>query len=50
MQTIVAGRLLYDQDSFRTLDLDTLAAEARAGGRFVRNLVEDLCYRPLSEF
>ena len=50
LQTIVAGRLLYDHGSFPSLDLDTLAAEARAGGCFVRNLVEDRRYRPLSEF
>ena len=50
LQTIVAGRLLYDHGSFPTLDLDTLAAEARAGGRFVRNLVEGRRYRPLPEF
>lgn len=50
LQTIVAGRLLYDRGVFPTLNMEALASEARAGASFVRNLVEGRRYRPLPNF
>lgn len=50
VQTIVAGKLLYDRGTFPTLDMEQLAAEARAGGTFVRTVAEAKRYKPLPQF
>jgi 5-methylthioadenosine/S-adenosylhomocysteine deaminase len=50
LQTIVAGRILFDQGSFPTIDLDKLFEDAGAGGRHMREVVEGRRYRPLGGF
>jgi 5-methylthioadenosine/S-adenosylhomocysteine deaminase len=49
-QTIVAGRVLYDRGAFATVDLERLAAEARAGAEYVEGVVGARRYRPLPGF
>jgi cytosine/adenosine deaminase-related metal-dependent hydrolase len=50
LQTIVAGRVLYDRGSFATIDLDRIRAEAAAGAEHVRGVVGDRRYKTLPSF
>ncbi len=46
-QTMVDGRLLYDDGTFTTLDIDALSAESQAGAEHVREVLKDRRYQPL---
>jgi hypothetical protein len=46
-QTMVDGRLLYDDGTFTTLDIDALRAESHAGAGHVRAVLKNRRYRPL---
>ncbi len=46
-QTMVDGRLLYDDGTFTTLDIGALSAETRAGAEHVRTVLKNRRYRPL---
>ena len=48
MQTIVAGRILYDRGTFTTIDLDKLRGEAFAGATHVRSILSGRRYKPLA--
>jgi 5-methylthioadenosine/S-adenosylhomocysteine deaminase len=50
LQTIVAGRVLYDRGTFATIDLERIAAEAKAGAEYVRGVVGERRYKPLPGF
>lgn len=45
--TIVAGKVLYSDGEFPTIDIDRLRQEAAAGASFVSDLVAARRYRPL---
>ncbi|KRE24468.1 hypothetical protein ASE66_04350 [Bosea sp. Root483D1] len=45
--TIVAGRVLYSDGEFATIDIERLREEATAGASFVSDLVAERRYRPL---
>ncbi|SFD70423.1 Amidohydrolase family protein [Bosea sp. CRIB-10] len=45
--TIVAGKILYSDGEFPTIDIDRLREEAAAGASFVSDLVAERRYRPL---
>ena len=45
--TIVAGKVLYSDGEFPTIDIDRLREEATAGASFVRDVVAERRYRPL---
>ena len=45
--TIVAGKVLYSDGEFATIDIERLREEAKAGARFVSEVVADRRYRPL---
>jgi 5-methylthioadenosine/S-adenosylhomocysteine deaminase len=45
--TIVAGKILYSDGAFPTIDIERLREEAMAGARFVSDAVADRRYRPL---
>ena len=45
--TIVAGKILYSDGAFPTIDIERLREEATAGARFVSDAVADRRYRPL---
>jgi 5-methylthioadenosine/S-adenosylhomocysteine deaminase len=47
-QTIVDGRILYDDGVYTTVDLERLRAESAAGAAQVREAVSDRRYRPLA--
>ena len=49
-QTIVAGRVLYDDGAFPTIDIEQLAEEAVAGAAHARSVVEGRRYRLLGPF
>ena len=48
--TIVAGRVLYQDGEFKTIDMDRLRADAKAGAAFVRAVVEERRYKPFPAF
>ncbi|WP_127521487.1 amidohydrolase family protein [Mesorhizobium sp. Z1-4] len=50
VQTIVAGRVLYDRGNFTTIDMQALREEASAGADKVRQEVASRRYRPLPAF
>ncbi|MVA95794.1 amidohydrolase family protein [Nitratireductor sp. CAU 1489] len=50
LQTVVAGRVLYDRGNFATIDMQGLRDEATAGAAKVRQEVVDRRYRPLPAF
>jgi len=45
--TIVAGKVLYSDGEFPTIDIERLREEATAGARFVGDVVSERRYRPL---
>lgn len=45
--TIVAGKVLYSDGEFATIDIERLREEATAGASFVSDLVAERRYRPL---
>ena len=45
LQTVVAGRVLYDRGAYRTVDLDRLDADARAISPKVRDAVNPRRYQ-----
>jgi 5-methylthioadenosine/S-adenosylhomocysteine deaminase len=50
LQTIVAGRVLYDRGAFPTIDLDRLRAEAASGAAIVRETLAGRRFKPLPSF
>ena len=48
--TIVAGRVLYRDGQFMTVDLDRLRREATAGAAHVKAIVEERRYKPFPAF
>jgi hypothetical protein len=48
--TIVAGRVLYQDGEFTTIDIERLRAEAAAGAAYVRGIVEEKRYKPFPAF
>ncbi|MBM6583536.1 amidohydrolase family protein [Microvirga sp. BT689] len=50
MQTVVAGRILYDRGSYPTIDIDKLRVDAQVGASKVRDEVLDRRFRSLSHF
>jgi len=50
LQTIVAGRVLYDRGELTTIDLPAIAAQARKGADYVRGIVGERRYKPLPSF
>jgi 5-methylthioadenosine/S-adenosylhomocysteine deaminase len=50
LQTIVAGRVLYDRGSFATIDIEKLAVAAAAGAAHARSVLDGRRYKPLPEF
>jgi 5-methylthioadenosine/S-adenosylhomocysteine deaminase len=48
--TVVAGKVLYKDGTFTTIDLDRLRAEASAGASYVRGIVEGKRYKPFPAF
>jgi cytosine/adenosine deaminase-related metal-dependent hydrolase len=47
-QVMVNGRLLFDNGTFETIDLDRLCAEAAAGAAHVRTVTVGRRYKPLN--
>jgi cytosine/adenosine deaminase-related metal-dependent hydrolase len=50
LQTVVAGRVLYDRGDFASIDIESLRAQATAGASRVCQEVEHRRFRPLSSF
>ena len=48
--TVVAGRVLYRDGEFKTIDIERLRAEASAGAAHVRGIVEPKRYKPFPAF
>jgi 5-methylthioadenosine/S-adenosylhomocysteine deaminase len=48
--TVVAGRVLYQDGEFTTIDIERLRAEATAGAAYVRGIVEEKRYKPFPAF
>ncbi|GAU80251.1 amidohydrolase family protein [Bosea sp. BIWAKO-01] len=48
--TIVAGKVLYSNGAFTTIDIDRLRGEARAGPDHVREIVAGRRYKPLPQW
>ena len=48
--TVVAGRVLYKDGDFATIDVEKLRAEAAAGAAYVRGIVEEKRYKPIPGF
>jgi len=48
--TIVAGRVLYQDGVFATIDIERLRADAGAGATHVRKVVESRRYKPFPAF
>ncbi|MEJ1160466.1 amidohydrolase family protein [Prosthecomicrobium sp. N25] len=48
--TIVAGRVLYEDGAFATIDVERLRADADAGAAHVRGVLADRRYRALPHF
>lgn len=48
--TIVAGRVLYQDGAFTTIDIDRLRADAAAGAAHVRAITEPRRYKPFPAF
>lgn len=48
--TVVAGRVLYQDGEFKTIDMDRLRANVRAGAAYVRGIVESRRYKPFPQF